>query len=82
MSSLPFQTVRAFGLSPSYGLGWLLRAGQRISRLPQSRLRDTAQASRGNHNRLRHTPAGFTALALDGYGRRDHWPARPAKTAT
>jgi hypothetical protein len=37
---------------------------------------------RGTHNRLRHTPAGFTALDLDGYGLRDQLPARPAKTAS
>ena len=47
----------------------------------QSRIRDTTQASRGKHYRLRHTPAGFTALDLDGYGLRDHSPACPPRTA-
>jgi len=44
--------------------------------------RPKTPASRGKHNRLRLPPAGFTALALDGYGLRGHLPPRPAKTAS
>ena len=39
---------------------------------------DTAQTSRGKAGRLHRIPAGFTPPALDGYGLRDHWLARPA----
>ena len=41
-------------------------------------LPDTTQTSRGKTDRLHRTPAGFTTPALDGYGLRDHLPARPA----
>ena len=36
--------------------------------------------SRGKFDRLPRTTAGFTLRALDGYGLRDHWPARPLLT--
>ena len=39
-----------------------------------------AQTSRGKLDRLPRTPAGFTLRALDGYGLRSPWPARPALT--
>src|SRR5438445_6828013 len=35
------------------------------------------QTSRGKLDRLRRTPAGSTLCALDGYGLRSPWPARP-----
>src|SRR5260370_19852029 len=38
---------------------------------------DPGQISRGKLNRLQCTPAGSTLRALDGYGLRDPWPARP-----
>ena len=45
-------------------------------------LPDTTQASRGKTGRLRRTPAGSAAPALDGRGRRDRLSARPAKSAS
>src|SRR5438105_3487799 len=48
----------------------------------QSRFRDTQQISRGKFDCLPHTTAGFTTSALDGYGLRDHLPARPAAYAS
>jgi len=36
------------------------------------------QISRGKFDRLRRATAGFTTSALDGYGLRDHLPARPS----
>ena len=45
-------------------------------------LRDTRQISRGKLDRLRRTPAGFTAAALDGYGLRGQLPARPVAPAS
>ena len=44
-------------------------------------LRDTTQTSPGKFDRLPRTPAGSTALTLDGYGLRDQLPARPTKDA-
>src|SRR6266480_55611 len=35
------------------------------------------QISRGKFDRLRRPSAGFTTTELDGYGLRDHLPARP-----
>ena len=40
------------------------------------------QISRGKPRSLPRTPAGFTALALDGYGLCDFLPARPTKSAS
>jgi hypothetical protein len=51
-------------------------------RFPQSRIRDTTQISPGKFDRLPRTPAGSTALALDGYGLCDQLPARPTKDAS
>ena len=39
--------------------------------------RDTAQISWGKLSVLPRTPAGFTVMALDGYGLCDRLPARP-----
>jgi len=36
-----------------------------------------SQISQGKFDRLRRTAAGFTTSALDGYGLRNHWLARP-----
>ena len=43
---------------------------------------DTVQISRGKPRSLPRTPAGFTVLALDGYGLCDFLPARPTKSAS
>jgi hypothetical protein len=51
-------------------------------RRPQSRFRDAQQISRGKFYNLPHATAGFTTSALDGYGLRGHWPARPAPYAS
>ena len=40
------------------------------------------QTSRGKFNRLQRTTAEFTTSTLDGYGLRDHLPARPAPYAS
>src|SRR5947207_15546712 len=53
----------------------------RVNRSTLSRtFYDQRQTSRGKFNRLLRTTAEFTFCALDGYGLRDHWPARPALT--
>src|SRR5215469_2950303 len=44
--------------------------------------KDTAQISRSKPDSLHRTPAGFTVLALDGYGLRECLPARPTSTAS
>ena len=44
--------------------------------------RDTGQISWGKSSSFPRTPAGFTALALDGYGLCDSVPARPTKPAS
>jgi hypothetical protein len=44
--------------------------------------KDTMQISRGKPGVLHRAPAGFTALALDGYGLRESLPARPANSAS
>ena len=51
-------------------------------RLPQFQSRNVTQASPGKFDRLPRTPAGSTALALDGCGLRDSLPARPAREAS
>ena len=45
-------------------------------------LRDRTQISRGKSDRLHRTPAGSTALALDGSGLCDQLSARPTKDAS
>ncbi len=47
-----------------------------------SSFRNTTQTSPGKFDRLPRTPAGSTALVLDGYGLRDLSPARPTKDAS
>lgn len=47
-----------------------------------SSFRNTTQTSPGKFDRLPRTPAGSTALALDGYGLCDALPARPTKDAS
>ncbi len=43
---------------------------------------DTTQTSRGKFDNLLRTTAGFTPMALDGYGLRCVWPVRPTVTAS
>ncbi len=52
------------------------------SRPPQSPFGDTAQTSRGKTVSLHRALAGFTALALDGYGLRDLVLTRPTSPAS
>src|SRR4029077_15037089 len=58
------------------------RLGRVPSRVPQFRDRNMTQASPGKFNRLPRTPAGSTALTLDGYGLRGSLAARPARDAS
>ena len=79
-------TVRAFGRRGGL-LRPLLTSAPRSGGLaapsvpPVSRL-DTVQISRGKPRSLPRTPAGFTAMAFDGYGLCDFLPARPTKSAS
>ena len=43
---------------------------------------DTPQISRGKFDRLPRTTAGSTPRTFDGFGLRDHLPARPAQNAS
>ena len=54
----------------------------RSSRDSLSPTRDGTQISRGKSDRLHRSPAGSTAVALDGCGLRDKWPARPTTDAS
>src|SRR6266436_6345028 len=76
--------VRAFGRLAPLRLCPLLTPAprSRTLRCPQSRFRDTTQASRGKFNRLPRMPAGFTVPALDGCGLCGSRPARPAGSAS
>src|SRR5213080_203075 len=75
---LPFHRSGLRRVGPAYyALCCLLRCGQAALRRPQSRIRDTAQISRGKIDRLPRTPAGFTTPVLDDRGLRDHLLARP-----
>ncbi len=80
--STPFSgTVRAFGRRSGL-LRPLLTSVPRSGRLAAPSVRpvsrtDTTQISWGKPHSLPRAPAGFTALALDGYGLRDILPARP-----
>src|SRR4029077_8820543 len=84
----PFSgTVRAFGrpfLEMMAGLLCpLLTSAPRSGRLTTSSVpKDTVQISRSKPDSLHRTPAGFTVLALDGYGLCDILPARPTSTAS
>ena len=75
-------TVRAFGRLPGL-LCPLLTSTLRSGSLTASSVpADTRQISRGKPDSLPRTPAGFTRLALDGYGLRDRLPARPTNPAS
>ena len=88
LSFNPFSgTVRAFGrpfLEMMAGLLCpLLTSALRSGRLTTSSVpKDTVQISRSKPDSLHRTPAGFTVLALDGYGLCDILPARPTSTAS
>src|SRR5215813_7227648 len=70
-------TVRAFGQRAGL-LCPLLTSAPRSGRLTTSSVpKDTMQISRSKPDSLHRTPAGFTVLALDGYGLCDILPARP-----
>src|SRR6478609_2574079 len=79
-------TVRAFSRRSGL-LRPLLTSASRSGRLAAASVRpvfrlDTAQISRGKSRSLPRTPAGFTAMALDGYGLCDFLPARPTMSAS
>ena len=80
-------TVRAFGrpfLGRMVGLLCpLLTSALRSGRLTASSVpKDTVQISRSKPDSLHRTPAGFTVLAIDGYGLCDILPARPTSAAS
>src|SRR5229473_635534 len=83
LSSNPFSgTVRAFGRRTGL-LCPLLTSAPRSGCLAASSVpKDTVQISRSKLDSLHRTPAGFTTLALDGYGLCDILPARPTSTAS
>src|SRR5262249_16245536 len=61
----------------------LLTSAPRSGRLTTSSVpKDTMQISRSKPDSLPRTPAGFTVLALDGYGLCDILPARPTSAAS
>src|SRR6201984_784662 len=61
----------------------LLTSALRSGRLTASSVpKDTVQISRSKPDSLHRTPAGFTVLALDGYGLCDILPARPTSAAS
>src|SRR5712672_210123 len=61
----------------------LLTSALRSGRLTTSSVpKDTVQISRSKPDSLHPTPAGFTVLALDGYGLCDILPARPTSAAS
>src|ERR1700731_3428570 len=75
-------TVRAFGQRAGL-LCPLLTSALRSGRLTASSVpRDTVQISRSKPDSLHRTPAGFTVLAIDGYGLCDILPARPTSAAS
>src|SRR5882672_10222252 len=83
LSFNPFSgTVRAFGQHAGL-LCPLLTSALRSGRLTTSSVpKDTVQISRSKPDSLHRTPAGFTVLALDGYGLCDILPARPTSAAS
>src|SRR5512135_1172425 len=83
LSFNPFSgTVRAFGRRVGL-LCPLLTSAPWSGRLATSSVpKDTVQISRSKPDGLHRTPAGFTALALDGYGLCDRLPARPTNAAS
>src|SRR4029077_9579024 len=61
----------------------LLTSTPRSGRLTTSSVpKDTVQISRSKPDSLHRTPAGFTALALDGYGLCDILPAPLTEAAS
>src|SRR5205823_4448631 len=75
-------TVWAFGRRTGL-LCPLLTSAPRSGRLATASVpKDTAQISRSKPDSLHRTPAGFTVLALDGYGLCDILPARPTSAAS
>src|SRR5438874_9851387 len=61
----------------------LLTSALRSDRLTASSVpKDTMQISRSKPDSLHRTPAGFTVLAIDGYGLCDILPARPTSAAS
>ena len=79
-------TVRAFGRQSGL-LHPLLTSAPRSGSLAAASVRpvsrqDAVQISRGKSRSLPRTPAGFTAMALDGYGLCDILPARPTLSAS
>ena len=81
----PLPTVRAFVLPfRDRLLCPLLTSAPRSGCLtaPPVPSGNTAQTSRGKTASLHRTPAGFTALALDGYGLRDSLLTRPTGPAS
>ena len=75
-------TVRAFGRRAGL-LRPLLTSAPRSDHLAMASVpKDTAQISWGKPRSFPRSPAGFTAMALDGYGLRDWLPARPTIPAS
>jgi hypothetical protein len=75
-------TVRAFSRRSGLLRPLLTSAPRSGSLAAPSVPKDTAQISWGKPRSLPRTPAGFTVLALDGYGLRDFLPARPTNAAS
>ena len=75
-------TVRAFSRRSGLLRPLLTSAPRSGSLAAPSVPRDTVQISWGKPRSLPRTPAGFTVLALDGYGLRDFLPARPTNAAS
>src|SRR4051794_3035114 len=87
-SELPFPsppfagTVRAFGRRAGLLCPLLTSAPRSGGLSAPSVPGDTVQISWGKPRSLPRTPAGFTVLALDGYGLCDFLPARPTSAAS
>src|SRR3954464_493957 len=75
-------TVRAFGRRAGLLCPLLTSAPRSGSLSAPSVPEDTVQISWGKPRSLPRTPAGFTVLALDGYGLCDFLPARPTSAAS
>ena len=83
LSFNPFSgTVRAFSRRSGLLRPLLTSAPRSGSLAAPSVPKDTVQISWGKPRSLPRTPAGFTVLALDGYGLRDFLPARPTNAAS
>ena len=79
LSDVPPFRERLLRLSPSADFCTAVREPH----CPLSSLSgNTVQTSRGKTASLHRAPAGFTALALDGYGLRDLMLTRPASSAS